>query len=208
MKERTFYTINLDLRRITILVSALILLVVYSFILGHTMGKKKAEKELAEEAEISLLRERDLKKTKEPPAIRENEPVKPETKIETEPVQEFAEEEIPETPELPVGKPIRKKKEKPASNVIPEKKQETEEPDFYTLQLGAFSTKEQASRYKDELLNNHKKIKRLSPYLMKNGELYTVRMGKGLSKEDMETEKNKLSPDIKKDVIIVRVKQN
>jgi hypothetical protein len=43
---------------------------------------------------------------------------------------------------------------------------------------------------------------------MKNGDLFTVRMGKSLNKDDMEKEKNKLRGDFKKDVMIVRVKQN
>jgi hypothetical protein len=43
---------------------------------------------------------------------------------------------------------------------------------------------------------------------MKNGDLYTVRMGRSLQKEDMERERNNLGSDFKKDVLIVKIKQN
>ncbi len=214
MKERTFYTINLDVKRIAILVTILLLLVIYSFMLGHTLGKRKAEKEFTEEREeLSLGKPKDFEPSSSPK--RELNKQLPEAP-KTEPLDQNEEsviEDLPETAEPPISKP-KKKKEKEKSNLAPSdnppKKviESEEEPDFFSLQLGAFSSREQALKYKENLLTENKKFKKLNPYIMKNGDLFTVRMGKSLNKEEMEREKNKLKGDFKKDVIVVRVKQN
>jgi cell division septation protein DedD len=213
LKERTFYTINLDVKRIAILVTILLLLVIYSFMLGHTLGKRKAEKEFTDEREeLSMGKTKDF----DPPSSPKRELNKqiPET-TKTEPLdlnEDTVIEDLPETAEPPVSKP-KKKREKstltPSENPPPKKAIESEEePDFFSLQLGAFSSREQALKYKEDLLTENKKFKKLNPYIMKNGDLFTVRMGKSLNKEEMEKEKSKLKGDFKKDVIVVRVKQN
>jgi cell division septation protein DedD len=213
LKERTFYTINLDVKRIAILVTILLLLVIYSFMLGHTLGKRKAEKDYLEEREeLSLGKSKDSDSPGSPKKeLNRQIPETPKTEA-LDPNEENVIEELPETAEPPVSKP-KKKKEKstlpPSDTPIPKKVIESEEePDFFSLQLGAFSSREQALKYKENLLAENKKFKKLNPYIMKNGDLFTVRMGKSLYKEDMEKEKNKLKGDFKKDVLVVRIRQN
>jgi cell division septation protein DedD len=223
LKERTFYTINLDVKRIAILVSILILLLVYSFMLGHTLGKKKAEKEIAlenSEASTPLSTEDEFSKSpppekvskripgNKPPEISKSEVAEPTT-------EESVETDIPETPEIPESKPKKKKdrilnrEPKEPREPTPKRGNDSEdEPDLYSLQLGAFSSKEQALKFKENLLTENKRFKKLRPYIMKNGDLYTVRMGRSLQKEDMERERNNLGSDFKKDVLIVKIKQN
>jgi cell division septation protein DedD len=209
----------LDVKRIAILVSILLLLIIYSFMLGHTLGKRKAEKEFIEERD-----EQVIQKPKEPK--RADLGMEPENGSKKELDKKLLEspktdavdpndgsviEELPETAEPPISKP-KKKKEKPRqlSSEPPSKKitENEDEPDYFSLQLGAFSSREQALKYKENLLLENKKFKKLNPYIMKNGDLFTVRMGKSLNKDDMEKEKNKLRGEFKKDVMIVRVKQN
>jgi len=187
--------------------------------LGHTLGKRKAEKEFIEERE-----EQVSQKPKEPK--RADLGMDPENGSKKELDKKLLEspktdavdpndgsviEELPETAEPPISKP-KKKKEKPNQNSSepPSKKitENEDEPDYFSLQLGAFSSREQALKYKENLLLENKKFKKLNPYIMKNGDLFTVRMGKSLNKDDMEKEKNKLRGEFKKDVMIVRVKQN
>ena len=222
LKERTFYTINLDVKRIAILVSILILLLVYSFMLGHTLGKKKAEKEIAQdsiESVTPLSTEDEFSKTTPPEKVSKRIPnnktpevVKSEVLESTE---ESVETEIPETPEIPESKPKNKREKllnrepKEPREPTPKKGNDSEdEPDLYSLQLGAFSSKEQALKFKENLLSENKRFKKLRPYIMRNGDLYTVRMGKSPQKEDMEKERNNLGADFKKDVLIVKIKQN
>lgn len=209
----------MDVKRIAILVSILLLLIIYSFMLGHTLGKRKAEKEFIEERD-----EQVIQKPKEPK--RADLGMEPENGSKKELDKKLLEspktdavdpndgsviEELPETAEPPISKP-KKKKEKPRqlSSEPPSKKitENEDEPDYFSLQLGAFSSREQALKYKENLLLENKKFKKLNPYIMKNGDLFTVRMGKSLNKDDMEKEKNKLRGEFKKDVMIVRVKQN
>jgi cell division septation protein DedD len=219
LKERTFYTINLDVKRIAILVSILLLLIIYSFMLGHTLGKRKAEKEFSEERE-ELVSQKPKEARKADLGIDPENGSKKELdrKLLESPKTDAVDpndgsviEELPETAEPPISKP-KKKKEKPpqsTSDLAPKKIMENEEePDYFSLQLGAFSSREQALKYKENLLQENKKFKKLNPYIMKNGDLFTVRMGKSLNKDDMEKEKNKLKGDFKKDVMVVRVKQN
>ncbi len=221
LKERTFYTINLDVKRIAILVSILLLLLVYSFMLGHTLGKKKAEKEIAQdsiESNSPLSVEDEFAKTTPSEKIpKKNLAVKPQDPPRSEPIEpteESVETEIPETPEIPESKP-KKKKEKILNREAKEPKEapkkgndSEDEPDVYSLQLGAFSTREQALKYRENLIAENRRFKKLKPFIMKNGDLFTVRMGRSLQKEEMEREKNNLGSEFKKDVLIVKIKQN
>ncbi|HNF24302.1 MAG TPA: hypothetical protein PKV80_07520 [Leptospiraceae bacterium] len=128
MKERTFYTINLDLRRIVILSIIFLGIVAYSFGLGMTFGKKRAEK--AQEPSIA-----GVKTEKEPqegfpeekPPIRSEEEYLPqvnngsekskpaetkpsETKSVPEKTEVKKEDKAPET-KTPEVKPVEKKAE-------------------------------------------------------------------------------------------------
>jgi len=222
LKERTFYTINLDVKRIAILVSILLLLLVYSFMLGHTLGKKKAEKEIAQEsseASVPLTPEDEFSKSSPSEKISKRIPGKPPEINKAEVIESRTEEsletDIPETPEIPESKPKKKKEKllnrepKEPRETSPKKVNDSEdEPDLYSLQLGAFSSREQALKFKENLLTENKRFKKLKPFIMKNGDLFTVRMGKSLQKEDMERERNNLGSEFKKDVLIVKIKQN
>jgi len=186
--------------------------------LGHTLGKRKAEKEFIEERDEQVIQKPKEPKRADLGMEQENGSKKElDKKLIESPKTDAVDpndgsviEELPETAE-PISKP-KKKKEKPnqtSSEPKAKKIMENEdEPDFFSLQLGAFSSREQALKYKENLLLENKKFKKLNPYIMKNGDLFTVRMGKSLNKDDMEKEKNKLRGEFKKDVMIVRVKQN
>ena len=204
MKERTFYTINLDLRRIVILSIIFLGIVAYSFGLGMTFGKKRAEK--GQEPSIAGVKtEKDPQEgfPEEKPPIRSEEEYLPqvnngseknksaETKTaETKPAPEKTdvkkEEKKTET-KPPEVKPVEKKAEikPPRKKKTALKKIEIEDQNFYTLQLGAFSSQEQAQKFKDNVVSESK-TGRFSPFVQKNGELFVVRIGKAKDRDEIE----------------------
>jgi len=199
LKERTFYTINLDARRIAVIAMIILLLLVYAFILGHTIGKRSAlreSKELAEKTETTklLTNNRPTIKSDEESSLDALEEVnkqKPEVMNlnETEPVIEKT--------EVPVEKQEKTTKKKK------QKKSNEEQRVYYTLQLGAFSSKEQAQKYVEKIISES----RLSggyykPTVFQKGELHVVQVGKFASREEAESAKLRLDPKIQSTTII------
>ncbi|HMZ61816.1 MAG TPA: SPOR domain-containing protein, partial [Leptospiraceae bacterium] len=84
-------------------------------------------------------------------------------------------------------KPVEKKAEikPPRKKKTALKKIEIEDQNFYTLQLGAFSSQEQAQKFKDNVVSESK-TGRFSPFVQKNGELFVVRIGKAKDRDEIE----------------------
>ncbi|MBL0263476.1 MAG: SPOR domain-containing protein [Leptospiraceae bacterium] len=203
MKERTFYTINLDVRRIVFIVAILIGLMTYFFMLGNAMGKKSvaakdnSAKDLAEahHEENKTPEKSPLKSSPEENMV----PAPPEEKVDgkesevvdlkpstdnakaipvpVSPVQEVKEDltkkpvavnpvqplpaKTGQTPPVAVNPALPAKKALypyPAKKVLPPAKTPIvlEEKNFYTIQLGAFSSQEQANKFKDNVITKNK----------------------------------------------------
>lgn len=240
MKERTFYTINLDIRRIVFIVAILIGLMTYFFMLGNAMGKKSvaakdnSSKELTDGnrhdenklSEKSLLKHSaeenmvpapaeekvdgkesevvDLKPstdsaktipvpvspvqevkedlTKKPIAVNPVQPLPSKTPAVANPVTPVA-----VSPAVPVKKPIYAY---PAKKIplAPAKTAPIvlEEKNFYTIQLGAFSSQEQANKFKDNVVTKNKFPGKFAPYVLKQRDFFVVLVGKSTAKEDLE----------------------
>jgi cell division septation protein DedD len=237
MKERTFYTINLDVRRIVFIVAILIGLMAYFFMLGNAMGKKSvaakdhSSKELADGArhEESKSSEKSLLKS----SAEENMvPAPPEDKVDgkesevvdlkpstdnakpipvpVSPVQEVKEDltkkpvavnpvqplpaktppvvaPVAVNPGVPIKKPIYPYPAKKAP-LAPAKTTPIvlEEKNFYTIQLGAFSSQEQANKFKDNVVTKNKFPGKFAPYVLKQRDFFVVLVGKSTAKEDLE----------------------
>ncbi|MDX1961398.1 MAG: SPOR domain-containing protein [Leptospiraceae bacterium] len=252
MKERTFYTFNLDIPRIIIVSIVLIGIISYAFALGYSFGKKAASKievatanvpdkkdeilhsnqgnknPLAEEeynldqmdegeTKKVVSKEPEKEKLKEPEKVKSKEPelksdfldLKPETPQAPKPkVKELETAEVlnPKPQKfIPPRKPKKKyvlKKIEP-EEVVTEREQSAPTGNQFTMQLGAFSTREQADKFK-EAVNSMQKPSNFSAYIKKNGELYVVRMGKAEERADLEKYIPKLDPKIQDKVMIVK----
>jgi cell division protein FtsN len=209
LKERTFYTINLDTTRIIVISFILLLLVSYSFTLGYTIGKKKALKdqnniEVSSNTPTETITKKNEKieaqnSEKSEELKEENDPIKSEI-FDLKPVDEednsnIAKKEEPQNTNEKSTKTNRKKRFT--------EKQEIDST-FYTIQLGAFSTKAKAKKYKIYLLESYKIFTKIPLYIAKVGENYAVRMGRATQKEDLEAILDKLDPDVKKSAIITK----
>lgn len=203
MKERTFYTINLDSRRIAILVMILVLLLVYSFILGHTIGKRKGIKEAlesSEKTETNVSKLTTSTPTPTRPTIKSDEEASIDAqeeiakqKRETIPLK--SESRLEETEEAPQKSEIEQKKKKP--------KKKSESGEFFTIQLGAFGTEEQAQKFKEKVLSQSKVSGgRHSLKIEQRGELFVVTLGRYPSKEEANQAKNKLDPDFQTNAFV------
>lgn len=229
MKERTFYTINLDLRRIIVMVVILIGMLSYFFILGNTMGKKSvtnkesnSSKELNEQPATDKHPEKSpLKPSAEEnmvPAPAEGEPkdseivdLKPSTPttetakpipVPVSPVLEVKDDlsktapSVPTAnqpnantvtaPTVPLKKPVYPYPVKKPVPVPVKAPLVLEEKVFYTIQLGAFSSQEQANKFKDNVMAKNKFPGKYVPYVLKQRDFFVVRVGKSTVKEELE----------------------
>ncbi|MCB1141881.1 MAG: SPOR domain-containing protein [Leptospiraceae bacterium] len=208
MKERTFYTINLDSKRIAVLLGILLVVLVYSFLLGYTLGKKKGQRETGGTGTADELsfREKESKTGKFPDETKKEK--------EKDELTEDSEDSIKsEIVELKPAKENEKKEASPkessktkssSSKEVVTEKLTLEYPMYYSIQLGSFSTKSQARKFRKELIANNKIYTRFKPYIIKNGNLYSVRMGRATIKEDLDKILLKLEPDLQKTAIIVK----
>jgi SPOR domain len=223
MKERTFYTINLDSRRIIIIGIIFALCMAYSFFLGRTLGKKQAIQSLASTTELPKETVEEAKSEKAPikteeeiahaeessnnkaevielgkpsKTVAENPEKEPEPKKETKPV----------TPVANTSKPAAVIKKKPLLATVPsaKKTEEVVEKGFLTIQLGAFGSYEQAAKYREKVLNVNKSVTKYSPSILKKQELYVVQMARSMSREELEKIKKTLDPSIQISAMIVK----
>lgn len=258
MKERTFYTINLDIRRIVFIILVLIGLMTYFFMLGNAMGKKSvaakdSPKETSETtrheenkvSEKSLLKSSPEENMVPAPAEdkvggKESEVVdlKPSTDatkaipVPVSPVQEVKEDLTkkpiavnpvqpppgktaqpgpvpvnPVTPVLPAKKapypfPAKKAIAPPAKTPIV-----LEEKNFYTIQLGAFSSQEQANKFKDNVVTKNKFPGKFAPYVLKQRDFFVVLVGKSTAKEELEKIVQNLDAATQGSAMIVKSKK-
>jgi cell division septation protein DedD len=241
MKERTFYTINLDIRRIIFIVLILIGMMSYFFVLGNAMGKKSVaakdntSKEITDNShtenksnEKSLLKSSAEENMVPAPAEEKTEnesevvdlnktttdttkpipvPVSPVLEVKEDlskkpgqvvPVQPNSAKTIaapgmavsvnpnpiPVAPAKKTVYPMPLKKQVP---VAPAKTPIVlEEKNFYTIQLGAFSSQEQANKFKDNVITKNKFPGKFAPYVLKQRDFFVVRVGKSTVKEELE----------------------
>ncbi|MCX8000656.1 MAG: SPOR domain-containing protein, partial [Leptospiraceae bacterium] len=80
------------------------------------------------------------------------------------------------------------------------KKQEAE---FFTIQLGAFGTEEQAQKFKEKILSQSKiSGGRYSPKIVQKGELFVVLLGRYASKEEANEAKSKLDTNLQSNAFV------
>lgn len=234
MKERTFYTINLDVRRIVFIVAILIGLMTYFFMLGNAMGKKSVAAKDNSAKDLTEAHHEENKTPEKSPLKSSPEenmvPAPPEEKVDgkesevvdlkpstdnakaipvpVSPVQEVKEDltkkpvavnpvqplpaktgqtppPVAVNPALPAKKALYPY---PAKKVLPPAKTPIvlEEKNFYTIQLGAFSSQEQANKFKDNVITKNKFPGKFAPYVLKQRDFFVVLVGKSTAKEDLE----------------------
>lgn len=200
MKERTFYTINLDMKRILIVLTILVFFLGYFFFLGRvSVNKDKAKnsapietKEIKTEKppeektdKLSDLENISSEKTSETIELKEKEEVKPVT-----PVVELNEEKKTE-----ITKPVSKIQNKRFKKKNQKKENLNEEEKvFYTIQLGAFSSEEQATKFKTNVIQKNKLGNKYIPFVQKDEDFFVVRLGRSSSKDELEKVKQNLDP--------------
>ncbi|HMV41602.1 MAG TPA: SPOR domain-containing protein [Leptospiraceae bacterium] len=257
MKERTFYTINLDLRRIVVISVVFIGLLIYFFMLGNAMGKKSvAAKDPSKDvADTSKAEMKASEKSLLKPSPEENMvPAPPEEKTEPKdseivdlkpstdttkpipvpapsPVQEVKEELTkkpvaintpqpnaktvspvavnpqPLNPNLPAKKPIYPYPAKKVATLPAKTPIVLEEKNIYTIQLGAFSSQEQANKFKDNVITKNKFPNKFAPYVLKQRDFFVVQVGKSTAKEDLEKIVQNLDPATQGSAMIVKNKK-
>jgi cell division protein FtsN len=200
LKERTFYTINLDARRITVIGMILLLLLVYSFILGHSIGKRKSKEDGGEvsktETTKMLASNRPTIKSDEESSLDAKEELTPK-KAE---VIDLNETEKDEEEEIPAPKPDKQTRKKKTKKPIEETSA------YYTLQMGAFSSEEQAQKYKEKLMaESSLSGGRYATRIIQKGELHVVQMGKFTTRTEAESTKSKLEPKVQSSAIVQKV---
>lgn len=226
MKERTFYTFNLDITRMIILAAVLLLIIGYVFMLGRSIGKKTGK---PEDATVTT----ELNKTSpEKVPIKEDKGVIPPTNSEDAsktksdvvelPNKEAGTENVSNPPkdnkdtskeadltikkDLENSTPITVEGEDnkdPIKTPIKKKKKLAKARTIqYTIQLGAFSTLELANRFKTQLISNNKI--ETTPYIQKRGSLFAVKLGESTDKAELKKIIESLDPSIAKNAKIVR----
>ncbi len=223
MKERTFYTINLDITRIIILLCIIFGFMAYFFFLGRITVKDKSQKEnvkpLVETKDLKPIPKLTEEGDYELPPVKGSEtielkPAVDPSKSAVPPVLELKEEDSKSAknaelvkeeapPTLPKAKrQYYKKKTKKKENL-----ELIEEKNLYSIQLGAFSSQEQAMKYKDSILKKNQFVKNASPIVQKNANYFIVTIGKSNSKEKLEGIIQNLDPVTQsKSMIIVNQK--
>lgn len=224
MKERTFYTINLDLSRIVVLGFILVGLLAYFFMLGNAMGRKSAHREMENKENNTVAHQEEESKPKEKAPIKIEEEtapasseekakedvvdLKPHKTVNNNTVVEVKEEAIkPVVTALPV-KTVTPAKKTAVNTPVPSKSIVIEEKGYFTIQLGAFSSQEQAIKFKETVLTKNKLGGKLSPYIQKNADFFVVRVGRSTAKEDLEKIIQKLDAGTQASAMIVRNSKN
>lgn len=225
MKERTFYVINLDNKRIGIILTLLTVMLSSFFLLGMSVGKKKATAQIAEKPDgQEMVSERyelpGIEKKDDSVKITEDMYAKP---AETIPKKEAEVVDLNSayqeksrvsgnkiTATFP-GTDIAPKKEPKKAALNKTKKAKIANPskepvagDTYTVQLGAFRHKKEAMALKKDLIESKKGLK---PYVQKEGALYCVRIGKSKDKKELKKIIARLGQSFQTLAMIIRSKK-
>lgn len=225
MKERTFYTFNLDITRMIILAAVLLLIIGYVFMLGRSIGKKTGKPEDA------IITEQNKTSSEKVP-IKEDKGAIPPTNTEDAnktksdvvelPNKEAGTENISNPPkdskDASKETDLTTKKDLENSTPITVEGEDTKDPIKtpikkkkkivkarviqYTIQLGAFSSLEAANRFKTQLISNNKI--ETTPYIQKRGTLFAVKLGESTDKAELKKLIESLDPSIAKNAKIVR----
>lgn len=236
MKERTFYTINLDIKRILFLSVIFILIVGYVFLLGRSIGKKQGvaantpqdnqtpasnsttDTKVAPEKEKAAIKNDivpstdDKNKTNKEEVLVKN--IKTDEKSDTkkssskndallnsqpkeiigseEESSEIIGEESESKPKKKKSKKKSSKKTKSTESTTPTEPVNLERSDYYTIQVGAYSTEEAASKVKSDLSVAG------DVSIQKQGEYHAVRIGQASSKKGLDKILSKLPSQYKK----------
>ncbi|MEM7182788.1 MAG: SPOR domain-containing protein [Spirochaetota bacterium] len=223
MKERTFYTFNLDIKRILLLLVLLIAVLVYVFLFGRKLGQRQVsqtkENEVSQEQkETDVSNKAEIKKShgdvnpdtiKQPQTksdvvdlnkLNSEDEIESETEAPLEEKKEIQESTIITSDNLSktaaTTKPvIRKKKRKP-------RRVAKKSGPRYTIQLGAFSTIERATEFKSSIASNNSL--KTFPYIQPRGELFLVRLGKESNREKLQQLIDELGSEYAKSARIVK----
>ncbi|TGK06596.1 SPOR domain-containing protein [Leptospira semungkisensis] len=215
MKEKVFYVINLDNKRITLLSLFLVGLLFSFFFLGVSVGRKRGQvqddltlnsnreslqamssssvtQNLEESAKLSeTKREEEVKFRNLPPGAEV-------VDLRAEPSPTKKEEPSKIETEAPVSsekKLVRKEKEPKKSVGTPHKKLSHKVDKDFFVQVAAFKTKEKADELKSSL-GGKSYVKKT-----KNG-YFTVRLGNFPSKDDAEKSMKRLPANLKENSLV------
>jgi cell division septation protein DedD len=217
MKERTFYTINLDSKRIFVLLLIFLGFLAYFFFLGRSSVREKKNAE--EVTKLEPTKHADLKTEpiteKSPDELKPPEDKKSKTGIDTIELKPKPKEEAKTTPavvEIDESKKTTeedKSEDAPLKNTVSkitkpkklvkkktakEKELVVEEKNYFTIQLGSFSSLEQANKVKDTVIKKNKLGGKYIPFVQKNNDSFVVRIGRTNSKEELEKILQNLDP--------------
>jgi cell division protein FtsN len=188
MKEKTFYTINLDMTRIIVIIALFFLILGYVYMLG----RKNPTPTVSEPPQNNSSEKVPIKDDKGPNPNLTSKTEEPgsdvidlstkenldETDLLTTPneVEDVKPEEVKKKKSR---KAVRKRKETPTiSSTAPVEV-------LYTIQLGAFSSLEKATRFKNQVMANNKELATI-PYIEQKDGLFLVRLGSSSSREELK----------------------
>ncbi|MCE9500101.1 MAG: SPOR domain-containing protein [Leptospira sp.] len=230
MKERTFYVINLDNKRIGIIMTMLIVGMCSFFLLGLSVGKRKNMNSNGPATEE--VAQPEMQKYELPSAGLTETPEKAETAIKLAPEKnpvsrknaelvdlekldenkdKFSKDKIQssfpgstneEMPRIKSKKTARAKKDKDSGKDQAAVTPGTNQ-QFFTIQLAAFTKREKALKFLKKIRKDNIG-KNMNPYLHKEADLYYVRIGKSETKKDMVRLLGRLTPSLQTSAMIVR----
>ncbi|MCX8000813.1 MAG: SPOR domain-containing protein, partial [Leptospiraceae bacterium] len=136
-------------------------------------------------------------------------PVRPTIKSDEE-ASIDAQEEItkPKTETIPLKNEVPSKEEEIVQKTEPtqkkkKQKKKLDSAEFFTIQLGAFGTEEQAQKFKEKILSQTKiSGGRYSPKIVQKGELFVVLLGRYASKEEASEAKSKLDANLQSNAFV------
>lgn len=219
MKEKIFYVVNLDKKRISVLSLFLVGLISSFFFLGVSVGKGNriagnlqasdkniADKEVASPSENSLSEKKEDPKQEEvalsnisPHANNTEEEKKPEAEVID---LEKPGENVGRQENLYQNKPTPNLNKKTPKNGI---SSPTKSQGAYSVQLVAFNRKSDADLYLRKLSKDNARLSQ-KPFIVPRGKLFLVRIGKSNDKDELKKllSKIKVDENIRKQAIIVK----
>lgn len=210
MKEKTFYTINLDTKRIIILICVLILLASFIFYIGLSLGKKQSivkevvgnSEELNEDYKVDPNEKAPIKMENEIKNIAPNKPNDNNSEIIdlTDENKNSLQEE--DTTVLDDKSSLDEQDNNTTRDLTPKKRYKSSSKRKYTIQFGAFRSRSKAYTLKDKISRIDRNV---NPYIHKTRRFYTVRAGMTSNKNELKRMIEKLEPSLKEKAIIVRV---
>ncbi len=220
MKERTFYVINLDNKRIGVILALLSIMLTSFFLLGMSVGKKKAMTQTEKSEGMELVSEKyelpglekkeEIVKNEDPNSQKQTDHEKKAVEmVELKPANsekfKINNDKISASfPDSDSSPAITKKANIKKSKKIKMNESSTISTEVFTVQLGAFRNKKEASTLKKELIRAKKG---LNPYIQKEGAYYCVRVGKSKDKKELKKIIARLGQSFQSSAMIIRSKK-